>query len=383
MFKNKTLFILGAGASHPFGYPLGRQLIKDIIKDIKTDSVYVPMSPEKIRQFQLNTYSTSIIKFKLDDFISELKIIIQSDFNKDGQQALVNLISFKGKTYAKIPLRQIEELINLMSALEQFDPVSIDSFLNNHKSHSLAGKIMIVYTLLKCEDKSEFELYAKSNDNWYSYLIGDILSGCNEAKDILGNNLDFISFNYDLSLDYCLLKKLSNVEILKDDRDAQGYINQLVTQKIKHVYGKLYDDKLIDRYSMYQSTPSNQTTSMQTERFLKAIESRDLIKLINEERLSGDTEVYASLIKEAEKVIIIGFGFDRDNLNILGFPSQLSDYANVLHSKKILYMDYEGKMKSLSAQFEELNIRCNAYVTRSVSTSIIDAYQNDFKIYLY
>jgi hypothetical protein len=34
MFKEETLFILGAGASYPYGYPLGKALVIDIVNNI-------------------------------------------------------------------------------------------------------------------------------------------------------------------------------------------------------------------------------------------------------------------------------------------------------------------------------------------------------------
>ncbi len=42
MFKKETVFILGAGASKPYGYPLGSDLIKEIIANIDNDCIYIP-----------------------------------------------------------------------------------------------------------------------------------------------------------------------------------------------------------------------------------------------------------------------------------------------------------------------------------------------------
>jgi hypothetical protein len=42
MFNEETLFILGAGASLPYGYPLGKDLINQIIDYIKNDFIYLP-----------------------------------------------------------------------------------------------------------------------------------------------------------------------------------------------------------------------------------------------------------------------------------------------------------------------------------------------------
>lgn len=43
MFKSETLFILGAGSSYPYGYPLGKELVKHIIDNIKSDQILIPL----------------------------------------------------------------------------------------------------------------------------------------------------------------------------------------------------------------------------------------------------------------------------------------------------------------------------------------------------
>jgi hypothetical protein len=108
-------------------------------------------------------------------------------------------------------------------------------------------------------------------------------------------------------------------------------------------------------------------------------------KLIS--RLTGafkaEKDKYKSLIQNAKKIIIIGFGFDEDNLKVLGFPSQPEEYEELLKGKQLLYMDYDGRMRGLAEQFEHLKQTFNLRVTRSVATRVVDAYQNDFKIRLY
>lgn len=44
MFHKKTVLILGAGASKPYGYPIGRELISGIIEIIENDKIFRPNS---------------------------------------------------------------------------------------------------------------------------------------------------------------------------------------------------------------------------------------------------------------------------------------------------------------------------------------------------
>ena len=65
MIKEKTVYILGAGASKPYGYPTGKELtnyirnklINDIIKDteIPQHSLYITKIEEIINKFSKST----------------------------------------------------------------------------------------------------------------------------------------------------------------------------------------------------------------------------------------------------------------------------------------------------------------------------------------
>tara|TARA_R110000868_G_scaffold153722_1_gene379387 strand:- start:818 stop:1984 length:1167 start_codon:yes stop_codon:yes gene_type:complete len=388
MFSEETLFILGAGASANYGYPLGKELIEKIIDCIESESVYVKLQRYITRESELDQIDK--IKFKLSDVIDD-RYNLDHEVLGDSNEKVIQVHSPSGYySCVSVHLRNIEEFSNLSEALQQFDPVSIDAFLNNHPSYALAGKIMIVYNLLKCEDPSAFHLKRKRKnrdgsmlipDNWYSYLVGDLLSGCNKPEDIANNNINILTFNYDVSADYALKKKLSGIEMLKGNLIAENYINELINKRIKHIYGKLYEDDLVCSYGNYREEETKTLTG-NTVRFNKAVESSHLIKLINEERTSEEIEIHKGMLSSAKKIIIIGFGFDRDNLTMLGFPAAFEKYK-LFEGKQLQYMDYNGSMRGLSDQFKLISEALGVNVTRSVSKRITDAYQNDFKIRLY
>ncbi len=398
MFKEETLFILGAGASCPYNYPTGKDLIKNIIQNIKKDSIYLPKTNNVLSKYYWNDNSGIIQNDKLfdgyqfNDFIDSLKSISISEFTNPSKFVNSgNDFSIGNSRYQEVKLYQIDDFFNLKKALIDFDPVSIDSFLRDHPSYTVAGKIMIIYSLLKCEDKNRFthEDRGESADNWYSFFINDILSGCNNPNDITNNKLNIITFNYDLSLDYCLYKKLSNIELFKKNTAVQNFISDLIKTKINHVYGQLYDDNLLDYGEFYITNETKNPHDINMKRFLKAIQCMDLIKSIHQERIK--TTKYQLLIKEAKEIIIIGFGFDRDNLTMLGFPEKIVEYYKFLKGKKLKYLDFKGQMNSLHDQFSAVvnfskhrrGAKDEFIITRSIATSIISAYQNDFKIYLY
>lgn len=260
-----------------------------------------------------------------------------------------------------------------------YNPVSIDAFLRDNYSHRVAGKIMIIYSLLKCEITSLLH-----DDNWYSYLFNDISSGCNKPEDILENKLTILTFNYDVSLDYYLYNSLINTESLQKNNTAYDYINALKNNYIKHLYGQVYDNEnILKNYGTLHMRFENIQTNMR--RFVTAVQNKNNIKLINDERnsISSSCDIQ-KIIQQSNEIIIIGFSFDRDNLDILGFPYELSKYRKFLSGKELKYMDYKGQMNSLYNQFNEIQKQHkNILIIRSPADLIINAYQNDFKIYLY
>src|SRR3990167_846598 len=409
MFSEETLFILGAGASWYYGYPLGKDLIHSIIHTISSEHVYVPLTSEQRARVGFDASSLNDMRFSLHYISEQLKNIdVKNIPDGDDQFFQINpnhVLANMGQTgivptssmLASVKMSQIEEFSALKNALKLFDPVSIDAFLNHHQSHALAGKVMIVYALLKCEDPAAFMMgYARKpkpwevsiskdvqDDNWYSYLLADIMAGCVNPDDIVNNNLKIITFNYDMSLDCILHEKLSNVEMFKDDGIAKNYFDDLVLNKIHHVYGKLYKEASQDVYGLHQVKPSNQDARTNTIRLVQALNSSDQIKLINDRLLAHKDGFYKSLIEQAKKIIVIGFGFDRDNLDVLGFPSQPDGYNGMFKGKELLYMDYDGRMRGLAEQFGYLTKRFDFRASRSAATRITDAYQNDFKIRLF
>ncbi len=100
---------------------------------------------------------------------------------------------------------------------------------------------MIVYCLLKCEDTSKFQFKNKTNsegdnhDNWYRYLLNDIISGCeNNPSNINNNKLKIVTFNYDMSLDFYLYEKIQSIEVFKGDIGDE-FISRMLNEGITHV----------------------------------------------------------------------------------------------------------------------------------------------------
>ncbi|KTC88583.1 hypothetical protein [Legionella cincinnatiensis] len=392
MFSHNTLLILGAGSSLNYGYPTGAELVKKIIDNIETDEVFFPLKQtEPPCNFNLSMFAENN-KFcpKISD-IPENQRINNHQINASLKREMIQLDN-KGYFFLKIKLNEIKELNELKEAINQYSPVSIDIFLRDNPSHEKAGKLMIVYTLLKLENINDFNVsfWGKSeknkyDDHWYPYLLNDILYGCaDNPANIFDPKLKIITFNYDMSLDYYLYNTLSNIEILKNTYPDLSYLEQY---RIEHVYGSLYKNIEFEygKYNFEKKTANKNISS--TKRFAKAFELKDNIETMRDS--TSHMPHLKSLITDAKEIIIIGFGFDRTNLNILGFPTSVHSnpsYQSFLEGKIIRYLNYNGEMTNIDTEFETIaNFSLSAIrlkpvkIIKSHATKIKNAYFRDFK----
>lgn len=137
MDKQKTVLILGAGASHSYGFPVGSGL----------------------RQMILNLCD---------------------------QREITGHIGFGSQA--------IRTFVDSFKASQSY---SIDSFLGRRSEFVEIGKAAIAYVLLECEGKADL-LNEKNTDHWYQYLVNQLTT---EAWDSFDPSwLSIVTFNYDRSL---------------------------------------------------------------------------------------------------------------------------------------------------------------------------------------
>ncbi len=179
MIKQKTVFILGAGASVPFGYPTSIELRERICHD------------------------------KID------KIVL-----KDNRL---------------IPYYEIENFkIKFSNSLN----LSIDLFLSRNKQFESIGKYAIINQILNAEleSKEPSDIYGKQN--WISYLYDRITKKFKDSSyyKIADNKLKIITFNYDRLVENSLYKALCNTFT---SINVSEFKNEMLRLNIMHVYGKI------------------------------------------------------------------------------------------------------------------------------------------------
>lgn len=281
MFEN--VFILGAGASKCYGFPLGIELRRKIVRG------YAEVLPTLAKKINDPRFEPTSIKF-IDNF------------TKSGD-------------------------------------MSIDLFLSKFDHFADVGKIAILYHILNSENKENFldQLFFKqqiypdsSNDDWLWYLYSKITAPIQISKNIDEINFDniaFITFNYDRSLEYFLYERFSNgFNYKKIGGSPQDLIKKI---RIEHVYGQVaplpWQDLEVPKieYGEYNINNHNLTPYINS------------IKIIGE-RTSDNINQIQNLIKQAKNIFFLGFGYDQENLNRLGIPMNINSNQHIYGTAKFL-----------------------------------------------
>ena len=175
MIETRTVMVLGAGASKPYGLPLGGELRELILKMNEDDLREIPTGP------QTSSYDHSGAAF---------------------------LHAFRRSQFA-----------------------SIDAFLARRPEFSVMGKHAIAKALLPRENADAL-LDKTPDDHWYRYLAHKMDAAWDE---IPANKISFITFNYDRSLELFLQETFASAHGRPAD-EARLLVEKI---PIVHVYGKL------------------------------------------------------------------------------------------------------------------------------------------------
>ncbi len=282
MIKEKTGFILGAGASCPYGYPTGRELRQKICSKFVNDSIEY--------------------------------------FNAQGER--------ERKLFAAVQKHEAERFVEVF---RKSSTKSIDLFLAWNPEFKLMGKWAIIFRILAAEQTSLFrESMQNSDQDWYSYLfqrLTDDLINKEDYKQLGKNNISFVTFNYDRSIEHFLYESLLNSFSGIGEMEI---VEQLDKLKIIHVFGQIAGLDWQDmprRFEYGRATRSINMASLVNN-----------LKIIYEENYNPELEEIHKLTSDAERIFFLGFGYARENLETLKIPQILNSkqeiYGTALHFKK-------------------------------------------------
>jgi hypothetical protein len=257
MISKKTVFVLGAGASKPFGFPTG---------------------------FELREQICSLLSLR-----SSATIILEEG--------------------GYIPDSRFTNFVNsfLKSGLN-----SIDAFLSRNANYADFGTAAIAACLMTKENYST--LYAAGgtlgNSDWYGLLWNCLVDQVVDIKELrVKNDISFITFNYDRSLEAFLLQ----AAISSFSLGAAGASEVCKQIKIYHMYGSFGDFDWQDH--LPYGLPDDRLTRNHKLRYASGG-----IKVVPAQRQESADPVAQKMLSEAEQIVFLGFGFDSTNCARLGLP---------------------------------------------------------------
>jgi hypothetical protein len=351
MFYKPTVFILGAGASWHYGYPTGEELVKGVISKariaadhfttvINSPAGGVPFRPEYITR---NTPGT---------------------VPADG----VTGMTAEWK-------RGINECNELVTRLTTVDPLVIDYFLGQNPDLRDIGKLCIAWVLLEREalflkyginnnrrelllrtaegrdrDRASSIQYIKQyKDNWYRFLIHKLVTACPDADSLLDNKVTFVTFNYDVSLEYQLFGGLSAIAQFAEADIIRRFFEG---DRFIHIYGAIRDDAIstpvpfnldlfgADPFGGPKPQPGPPDLWYETNALFDTVyEASKGIRTIApyEKTVEPAVESARRAIADASCVYVLGYGFDENNSKLLGLSNNLEPVST---DKMVMFTSY-------------------------------------------
>lgn len=255
-FKSKTVFVLGAGASMPYGFPSGPALRHEICTQalVEGDSRYAVLADMGYTSRELNACREAI-----------------------------------AGSWAS----------------------SIDMFLATRSDYRNIAKSAIALTIALYERQHQKLFFAEKQD-WFRFLWKHLFN--TQTKRLQPDMVAFVTFNYDRTLEHALASGMTH---------ALGAMPGLeLIPEIVHVYGS------IGAYPFEGVSPPTRPYGIPMTH-IEAREAARSIWTMDEKNPESTLPAKAcKLLAEAAQIMFLGFGFDEDNMKLMGFRIESSRLQN-------------------------------------------------------
>lgn len=268
MINKKTVLILGAGASWDYGFPIGMELRNQICRRIRKGPH--PALGHHWGHNQLTAFANDLLQSR----------------------------------------------------------ISVDAFLEKNPEYLGMGKFAIASTLLPCEVKSFLYSYwlhpehqrMKDKNHWYDILFGKMIDGA-DFDNFKDNKLSVITFNYDRSFEQFLFTSFrSSHPAARENEDECA--KQVSSIEVVHVYGSLGRLSWQPDSGLLEGVPEVGYSAVNRNNLPSQIttigHAASSIYLMRDG--PGDTPAFTKakkLLQQAERIYILGFGFNMTNLERL------------------------------------------------------------------
>jgi len=313
--QQKTLFVIGAGASNEVKLPVGADLKKLI---------------------------SNALDIRFDDFGSR---------RISGDQLICDAFRVAARSDPRQDINPfLHSCWHIRDAMPQ--AISIDNFIDTHsddKRIEICGKLAIVRTILDAESKSDL-YYKLSRGNekfkfhqlentWFNSFWQLLTENC-KASDLerLGK-VALVIFNYDRCIEHYLHHAFQNYYKMSTS-DASNILKHI---EIYHPYGTVG--------SLPWQSQSHVIEFGGTPNPAQLLELANQIKTFTEGTDESSSEILRvrSNVRIADRLVFLGFAFHRLNMDLLLPP----DVASAPNGIRTLYATAHGISKSDTTAISE------------------------------
>jgi hypothetical protein len=328
MFRSKTVFVVGAGASKEAGFPDGAGL-KAVIANLLNIS------------FEYNQQIAGDPRIAL-----ALREVVK---DPNGHPGDIN------------PLRRKCQQIRTRLPMA----LSIDNYIEAHSDDpdiELCGKLGIVKSILDAEASSRLKHENEHDepfkmsallDTWYAKFFGMLVE--NVSKPNVGKifeNISIITFNYDRSIERYLVQALEEYYELPRP-EAEKLMRSL---KIYHPYGQVGDlpwqnGSVPVRYGNNERSDLL-AISKEIKTFSEGLSDKEMMSAIR------------GLVMDAKHLVFLGFAFHPQNVDLLKTHPNSSGMSRIFATVKGISPSDQGSVKISLAHL--LNRKVNAHERSNV-----------------
>lgn len=310
MISKKTVFILGAGAHIPYGFPSGKELMGNVVDQLMRGM-------------------------------------------RDTELSLRTLPQRGGININIVQQKNIEKFIESLNKAGQ---ASIDSFINANQhmtGFDVIGKAGIAQAILESEAK--FLIAKGSNkDNkydWFEYLFEKMCDGISKSNQFFRDNkVSFITFNYDRLLEHKFFNALKHSFNPSNDQETVDMVKAI---PIHHVYGSLgvYDPIIFGQINYWD----------------RAFKSIQTIHEVIEEH-STAIQLAKKELDQAEKICFLGFGYHKENIELLDLPRVIEEINGNIVACRFGVTDEEMRRITLSNRIQERKLEMSSKDENALDT---------------
>lgn len=200
---------------------------------------------------------------------------------------------------SEIPM---DVFLKFREAFHKSGQSSVDAFLEHRPEFIAVGKLAIAWCLIPYESEDAlFQTAGSRGGDWYQYLSEKLNASFQKFGE---NRLSVITFNYDRSLEHYLFTTLRNAHG-RSEEECAAMLDKI---PIHHVYGQL------SRYG-YTSREGRPYGPERTRYKDVGFAARGITLFHDDTKL--ELETARQLLKAAETICFLGFGYHRINLERL------------------------------------------------------------------